>query len=214
MAGNNDGSKLAVFIIIAIVVILIIGFVAWWMMSPRTIVIPVSVQKQVVELQELNTQQVSLTREYSIELILGSNGAHYTRGVLLANLDKSIPIVYKNNEAEAKELSARKVALLTDVIRGGDIPTIEQEILEINTKLATLYVRRLPQNLREEKGKQMLAILTRYDNAVIQMSLQYQREDYSESFTSYRAAGEAMRDYTKLTIWTLITCYSKDPTVA
>ena len=211
MAGNNDGSKLVVFIIIAIVVILIIGFVAWWMVLPRNIVIPDSVQKQIVELQQLNAQQVSLTREYSIELILNSNGADYTHGVLLANLNKSIPIVYRNNEAAAKELNIRKVVLLTDAINGGDIPTIEQEILEINTKLAALYSQGLPQKLREEKGKRMLAILTKYDNAVILMSLQYQRGEYAESFASYRVVEDTMRDYTKLAIWTLIVCYAKDP---
>lgn len=215
MAGNNDGGRLAVFIIIGILVVLFILFIAWWMMSPRAIVIPDCVQKQMSELLQLNTQQVHLTRELSIELVLNSGGADITKDVLLTNLNKSIPIVYgKDSALAAKDLSFQKVALLADVAHGGDLPTIEKEILEINTKLSVLYSQRLPSNLREEKGKQMLSVLNKYETSVVAMTVQYRESKYVESFASLRLAQDNMAEYTKLGVWTLVTCYSHDPNIA
>lgn len=212
MAEGNDGGKMILYIVVAIIIILLIFFVIWWIMSPRAIVIPDCVQKQLGELYDNVPEQPCLVREYSVEVMYNPSAQTVTRDNLLMNLNKTVSIVYNKETAPvAKELYVRKLDLLTDAINGKDLPTIEKEIIEINTKLSVLYSQRLPQNLREEKGKQMLSILNKGDMAVISMALLYKEGKYVESFAAFGDVKKYSKEYLGLASWTLITLYSHDP---
>lgn len=213
--GSSDGNRTVLFIIIGIIVVLIIFFLAWWMLTPRTIVIPEEVEKQILELQKLIYEDEELLRQYTTEVVLHSPGAEFTRGVVDVKLKKTVSIVYyKDHSTEAVLLTNEKVDLLVQYINGGDREAIVKRVTEINHRLAKLFAERLPKNLREEKSKQFFKILMDLDGAILTMSIAYQDGKYAESYAAYNKTKEYFREYFKMASWALVACYSYDPTVA